>query len=195
MALARRTVLHDALYLTIFVIAIVACVLTINTFIFRTYTVEGGSMESTLQPDDHLIVNKLPVTWAHLFGHDWQPERGQIIVFKNPLWDADQAEEYVVKRVIGLPSERVVVHDGVLTVYNRDYPKGFQPDTQLSGIVGPSSGEVDRTVEEKTIFVCGDNRVTSHSLDSRNGLSTIPLSSIQGVVGVRILPVNHLRWF
>ena len=41
--------------------------LFLNAFVFRSYNVVGGSMENTLHNDDRVIVNRLPVTWAHFW--------------------------------------------------------------------------------------------------------------------------------
>lgn len=66
-------------------------------------------METTLYTGDRLIVNRLPVTWSSLKGKTYVPARGEIIVFKNPRYTLGADDEYIVKRVIGLPGERVVL--------------------------------------------------------------------------------------
>lgn len=146
---------------------------------------------------DRLIVNRLPVTWAQLKNQSYLPERGQIIVFKNPLFNATHGtEEYIVKRVIGLPGERVVLKDGHYTVYNDAHPEGFDPDDANHGEPGsPTSGEIDAVVPEGTIFVSGDHRQEGYSLDSRNGLGMIPLYDIIGPVSFRIFPFTNVRTF
>lgn len=192
---AEHKGVFDILYFAMFLTLIILGALFINAFIFRSFNVVGPSMEPTLHENDHLIVNKLPLTWAHLQGKDWQPNRGEVIVFHNPLFDASRIDEYIVKRVIGLPGERVVVSDGILTVYNKQYPDGFQPDKNFTGPRSPTSGSVDRVVPDGELFVSGDNRIGLYSLDSRNGLSTIPLKNMEGLVGFRFFPFNQLRTF
>lgn len=153
-------------------------------------------MEKTLYTGDRLIVNRLPVTWAQLQNKPYVPERGQIIVFKNPLYNGNTVDEFIVKRVIGFPGERVVLKDGHYTVYNQDHPTGFNPDDANHGEPGsPTTGEVDTTVPEGTLFVSGDHRQGGYSFDSRNGLGTIPYYDIIGPVGVRIFPVTGIRIF
>ena len=185
----------DIIYFLAFLAAIIIGAVLINTFIFRSFNVIGPSMEPTLQQNDRLIVNKVPLTWAHLQGKDWLPERGQVIIFKNPALVASRLDEYIVKRVIGLPGEHIVVHNGTVTAYNRDHPGGFQPDAALHGPQSPTSGEVDETVPDGHIFVCGDNRIGMHSLDSRDGLGTIPLNDAEGQVTFRMYPFSRLRGF
>lgn len=146
--------------------------------------------------DDRLIVNRLPVTWAHLFNSEYIPKRGQIIVFKNPHYNAGTGDEYIVKRVIAFPGERVVVKDGAITVYNDEFPNGFNPDDSNNGEPGsPTSGSVDTIVTEGTLFVSGDHREGDFSYDSRSGLGLIPYYDVVGPVGLRIYPLTKLRFF
>lgn len=192
----RHPLFKDILGLIVFAICVFAGTIFINSFIFRSFNVEGPSMEKTLYTGDRLIVNRLPVTWAQLQNKSYIPERGQVIVFKNPLFTGGSADEYIVKRVIAFPGERVVLKDGSYTVYNADHPGGFNPDDQNHGEPGsPTSGEVDTTVTEGTLFVSGDHREGSFSYDSRNGLGLIPFYDVIGPVGIRIFPFTGIRTF
>src|SRR3989344_9072204 len=127
---ARPQWLRDTAGLLFFALAVLIGTLLINTFVFRSFNVEGPSMEKTLYTGDRLIVDRLPVTWSQLQNKSYIPERGQVIVFKNPLFTGGSADEYIVKRVIAFPGERVVLKDGSYTVYNADHPSGFNPDDQ-----------------------------------------------------------------
>jgi signal peptidase I len=187
--------LHDWLNILLFVLGVVLCTLFINCFIFRVYSVSGISMEPTLTSNDRLYVNKIPLTIAHLQGKDFTPTRDSIVVFKNPMLSVLPGEEYIVKRVIGLPGERVVVSDGTITVYNSEHPAGFKVDEGIQGPESPTSGEADVNVPEGEIFVSGDNRIGEHSFDSRSGLGTIKLSLIQGEASFRFFPFNKITTF
>lgn len=204
----KHPLIKDLLSLVVFVACVVVGTMILNAFVFRSYNVVGVSMENTLHNDDRVIVNRLPVTWAHFIGEEYVPKRGQIIVFANgeasgPLTceaPMGQADQYIIKRVIAFPGERVTVKDGVLTVYNEEYPDGFSPDeeTRIDANNGPkeySSGEVDMLVPAGEIFVAGDNREGSHSFDSRSGLGTIPLCRIIGPTAMRIYPFDQIRFF
>jgi signal peptidase I len=192
----RHPVFKDALNITIFIVCVLIGTLLINTFVFRSFNVLGPSMEKTLFTGDRLIVNRLPVTWAQLQNKKYIPSRGQIIVFKNPMYNQNLGDEYIVKRVIAFPSERVTVKDGTLTVYNTEHPEGFHPDDNNNGEPGsPTSGEVDTTVTDGTLFVAGDHRQDDYSYDSRNGLGLVPYYDVVGPVGFRIYPLNVLRGF
>jgi signal peptidase I len=198
--LQRHQLLKDALGILIFIVCVLIGTLLINSFVFRSFNVLGPSMESTLYTGDRLIVDRLPVTWAQLQNKQYTPERGQIIVFKNPQYNAGAGDEFIVKRVIAFAGERVVVKDGVLTVYNSAHPDGFQPDkaqaTDATSHPGsPTSGSVDTTVTDGTLFVSGDHREGDYSFDSRDGLGLIPLYDVVGPVGLRIYPLNKIRFF
>lgn len=189
------TRLKDAGGVILFVAAVFIGALLINAFIFRSFNVDGPSMQDTLYTGDRLIVNRLPVTWAKIRGTDYVPNRGQIIVFKNPQWQSGEINEYIVKRVIAFPGERVTVKDGKLMVYNSEHPEGIDVDKEHPGALQPTDGDVDMTVPDGQIFVAGDHRQPGYSMDSRNGLGTIPYEDIVGPVAIRIFPFNQIRFF
>lgn len=206
--LERHPVFKDVLSLVGFVAFVIVMTILLNAYVFRSYNVVGVSMENTLHGDDRIIVNRVPVTVAHFKGEEYVPERGQVIVFANgdadgPLTceaSANVRDQYIIKRVIAFPGERVVVKDGVLTLYNDEYPDGVEPDVWWRKSVddGPkeyTSGEVDMVVPEGEIFVSGDNREGAHSYDSRNGLGTVPYCRIIGPALFRLYPFTKMRGF
>lgn len=195
----RHPFARDAIGLFIFIIGVIIGTLLMNNFIFRSFNVDGPSMESTMYTGDRLIVNRLPLTVSSLQNKPYIPDRGQVIVFKNPNYtpSAGQDSENIVKRVIAFAGERVTVKDGIVTVYNQENPKGFNPDTDFNNNEPgqPTSGDVDTIVPEGTIFVMGDHRQGNFSCDSRDCMGPIPLFDIIGPVSVRIFPFNKIRTF
>lgn len=192
----RHPVLKDVWGTALFLIFVLIGTLLINTFVFRSFNVLGPSMETTLYTGDRLIVDRLPITWSMLQNKQYLPRRGQIIVFKNPHYMPGTPDEYIVKRVIAFPGERVTVKNGILTVYNQQHPGGFQPDKDTpNGPGSPTSGNTDTVVSEGSLFVAGDHRVGDYSYDSRNGLGLIPLYDVVGPVSLRIYPFDKIRTF
>ena len=198
--LTRHPQLKDILNFFVFIVVVFLGTVLINTFVFRSFSVSGHSMDYTLHDGDRLIVNRLPLTAAQLENKTYMPDRGQIIVFKNPRFIPGAEDEYIVKRVIAFPGERVTVAGGILTVYNQEHPDGFQPDLlyQKNGVgpQEPTSGDgVDVTVPDGTIFVSGDNRIGNNSYDSRTGLGMIPTFDVIGPVALRLWPINKFTIF
>ena len=215
----KHPLLKDFLSLGAFILAIVLGTLFLNTYIYRSYNVVGSSMENTLHNDDRVIVNRAAVSWSHFLGQEYVPERGQIIVFvnedeqkaseykaagvKNPTTctvPSGVSDQYIIKRVIAFPGERVTIKNGIMTIYNDEHPDGFIYDDEwrTSEAEGPkdyTSGEVDVTVPEGELFVSGDNREGSNSWDSRNGLGTIPYCRIIGPVIMRLFPFDKIKTF
>jgi signal peptidase I len=194
---ARHPKLKDTLSFFAFIFFVFLGTIIINTFIFRSFSVLGHSMDNTLADGQRLIVNRVPITIAQLQNKDYYPDRGQIIVFKNPRYIAGDQDEYIVKRVIAFPGERVTVADGVLSVFNAEHPTGYHPDDQWRkndvGPKSPTSGDgLDVTVPDGTIFVAGDNRIDNNSYDSRTGLGFIPTFDIVGPVSLRIFPFTEI---
>ena len=127
----------------------------IQGFLIRTYLVEGQSMETTLQNGDRLIIDKVPRTLSKITKHAYIPHRGDIIVFnQSGLALGSAGEKQLIKRVVGLPGERVVVKNGSLIIYTRTQPGGYEPDkTGLYHIDAPAtSGNVDITLGDGEIL-------------------------------------------
>lgn len=181
--------------LSILGIALVVALFIIS-FVFRSYQVDGPSMESTLQNADKLIIWKVPRTWAKITGHDYIPNRGDVVVFtESGLSEYGQEDtKQLIKRVIGLPGERVVVKNGGYTVYTKENPNGFDPDRTLpyGANIPNTSGDVDVVLGPSEIFVSGDNR--PDSLDSRN-FGPIKANQVIGKLILRVFPISQAKVF
>lgn len=189
----HKQTIKDIFGIVWFIVAVVVGAWLINALVFRSFSVTGPSMESTMYTGDRLIVNRLPMTWDAIQGKPYMPRRGHVVVFRNPKFDEMRSDEFVVKRVIALPGEEVEVNGGRVTVYNSTYPNGFDPYEGVKVYQSIVTGMVERTkVPTGTIFVIGDNRGGNESLDSRNGLGFIPLDNIVGPVVLRIFPFDKV---
>lgn len=168
----------------------------LTVFVFQSYQVDGESMETTLSHNDRLVVWKTPKTWARITGNDYIPKRGDVVVFVEPSlgqFGQDPGKQ-LIKRVVGLPGERVVVKNGKLIVYNDERPDGFEPDRVLpyGDVIKNTPMDDEWSVGKDQIFVVGDNR--SNSLDSRT-FGPIDADNIVGKLVVRILPLGEIKRF
>jgi signal peptidase I len=165
--------------------------------VFQSYQVDGQSMETTLDNNDRLIVWKLPRTISRITGHEYVPNRGDIVIFvESGLAEYGQDNtKQLIKRVIGLPGDRVVVNGDTITIYNKQHPKGFNPDKAGSWgkrLPMGSNFHWDVTLNSHQLFVCGDNRV--NSLDSRS-FGPIDTSQLVGKLVFRLLPIGDAKTF
>ncbi|HQE94103.1 MAG TPA: signal peptidase I [Anaerolineae bacterium] len=116
--------------------------LVVNTFTGR-YEVQSISMEPTLHEGQYLIVSKVAY-WFHA------PERGDIVVLDPPR---QQSDIPYIKRVIGLPGERVEIRDG------RVWINGIALNEPY--ISGPPSYSESQVLGDNEYLVLGDNRNNS----------------------------------
>lgn len=186
---------RDFFSIALVVLSALVLALGLIYFVFQSYQVSGPSMESTLQNNDRLVVWKVPRTWARITGHSYVPDRGDIIVFNEPgLLNFGSSDKQLIKRVIGLPGDRVVVKNNVITIYNKAHPTGFQPDKTLpyGNVIPKTTGNIDETLGAHQIFVCGDNR--PDSLDSRI-FGPVNVNNVIGKLVIRVLPINQTKLF
>jgi signal peptidase I len=165
-------------------------------FVFQSYEVDGPSMETTLSDRDRLIVWKVPRTIARFSSNSYIPKRGDIIVFRqSSSYEGGYVEnKQLIKRVIGLPGDRVVIRSGEITIYNDEHPTGYNPDeeAEYGKVIKTTNGNVDIVVGENEVYVCGDNRV--NSLDSRT-FGAISADDIVGELAFRVFPLNKAESF
>ena len=179
----------------LFVAALVVALL-LTAFVFQQYQVDGPSMQTTLQNQDRLIVVKVPKTWSDITGQPWIPSRATVVIFNQAgLYSADGIQEkQLVKRVIGLPGDRVVIKNNTIMIYNKENPKGFDPDKTMpyGKVITYTTGNIDITIGANQVWVMGDNR--PDSLDSRY-FGPVAVKNIIGKLQVRIYPFNSISVF
>jgi signal peptidase I len=152
----------------------------VRALIFMPFYVKGASMEPNFFDKEYLIVEEVSYRLR-------APERGEVIVFKYP----ENPKEYFLKRIIGLPGERVKVSEGKITIYNAEHPEGvildepYLPDDLLT-----SGDKTFVPLTEDQYFVMGDNRPNSY--DSRR-FGAVDKSLVVGRVFFRGWPFNRAQ--
>ena len=194
----RTTSISREIFSTIGILLLAGLIAVgLTAFVFQSYQVEGPSMQTTLQDKDRLVVWKLPRTWARLTHHQYIPQRGDVIIFveKGLAQFGQDNTKQLIKRTIGLPGDRVVVKDGIVTIYNPKHPAGFQPDKTLpyGKVIPVTPGDnIDYTLGPNELFVCGDNR--PDSLDSRS-FGPISTNQVVGKLVIRVFPLDTVKKF
>jgi len=206
--------LRDA---AIIVVAALVVSFLIKTFLIRSFFIPTESMEATLVRDDRIIVSQLTPEVFEL-------NRGDVIVFVDPGgWLSQQSgvseddplsrilngisvfvglsspnnEQHLVKRVIGLPGDRVVCCDdlGAMSVNGVALTETYVQLPQ--GVSKVSSNDFDVTVPEDALWVMGDNRY--NSADSRRNMDKpgggfVPLENVVGRAIVISWPQERWTW-
>lgn len=133
-------------FLTFFLAIVLALVL--KNFVIINATVPTGSMENTIEPGDDLLGLRLTYKFS-------EPERGDIIIFKFP---DDETQKYV-KRVIGLPGEKVTIKEAKIYIDDSETP--LEEDYLKEEWV-QATGPFEFQVPEGCYLVLGDNRNDSY---------------------------------
>jgi len=170
-------------FLKVIIISLVI-ILPIRYFIIQPFYVKGASMEPTFHDHEYLIIDEISYRFHG-------PERGDIIVFRYP----QDPQEYFIKRIIGLPGEKIEIHDGQVYIYNDKNPDGAPLDESayLDASVKTYSASSDAvTLGSNEYFVMGDNRNSSR--DSRS-FGPVNDSFLTGRVVFRGWPFNVMTVF
>ena len=165
------------------IIAVVLA-LFVRTFVFQAFKIPTGSMEPNLLVGDHLIVNKMifaptATSAERAIMPRREVRRGDTVVFKYP----EEPERDFIKRVIGLPGDRLELRSKVLYINDQPLQESYAhyampaaaDDFGASGDLRESYGPV--TVPQGQYFMMGDNR--DNSEDSRYW-GFLPASYVKG---------------
>lgn len=161
---------------------VIMIIVLVRYFLFRPFDVQGASMEPNYVEDEYLIIDELSYRFS-------LPERGDVIVFRSQ----DKNKEFFLKRIVGLPNEKIKVQGGKVVVYNGIQPDGVVIDEDMYLPASEfTDGELVVTLEGDEYFVLGDNRGVS--FDSRK-FGPINRDSIVGRVWLRGWPVEKFGLF
>ena len=109
----------------------------------------------------------------------------------EPLPEEDDGVHFI-KRIVGLPGERVTVASDTVTVYNPSHPAGFSLDESYLPQGTLTSGNETYALSSSTYLLLGDNRPASY--DSRTW-GPLPAKNIVGLVRVRLWPLDAVTAF
>lgn len=165
-------------FIKIVVLAAVTIVV-VRHFLFRPFTVKGQSMEPTFYTGEYLIIDELSYRLR-------EPQRGEVVVFRAPVQETD----FYLKRIIGLPGEKVKIQDNKIVIINEEHPQGIVLDETY--LTEDTNGMVSEELAANEYFVVGDNR--DASFDSRR-FGAIPKGSIVGRAWFRGFPFDRMMFF
>jgi len=154
-------------------------VFVVRSFIFKPFYVKGSSMEPSFLEHDYLIVDQLTYRFR-------EPQRGEVVVFKPPTGRKD----FYLKRIIGLPGERVRIEDGKVIVC--DVSCETLNESYINKKDLNIEGSYSVTLGESQYFVLGDNR--DNSSDSRI-FGPIDREAIVGKIWFRGYPIPRIDDF
>ena len=157
--------------------------LGIQTFVAQPYKVQQTSMENTLLPEQYVLVDKLTPRWSPY-------ARGDIVVFDPPETWSSAGNVPFIKRVIGLPNDKVEIRDGVVYVNDVEleeaylYPNDGEDPEPTEPTPG---GATEWIVPNGELLVMGDHR--QDSADSRT-FGPIEISHVIGRAWLRYWPFD-----
>lgn len=156
------------------IVGALAIALLIQAFLFQAFLIPSGSMQPTLDIGDRVLVNKLSYRTS-------DPNRGDVVVFKRPPNQPDSDIKDLIKRVVGLPGDRLEAIDGIVNVNGVPLDESYLPaGTETTNL--PLT-----TVPAGHVFMMGDNR--AESFDSRF-FGAIDIDLVEGRAVLRIWPLG-----
>ncbi len=179
---SKRPLLKKIIFDLILLIAEIAAVVFL-AYLIVNYALEktemiGISMEGTLKDHDKVIINKFTYRFT-------DPKRFEVIVFQE---SGNEHSYYDIKRIIGLPGERIQIIDGQIYI-NGEVVEDIVNVDQMNNY-GLATEEI--LLEENEYFVLGDNR--NNSEDSRfASVGTIRKEEIIGQAFIRLSPFNFVN--
>ncbi len=145
----------------------------LQSTVVEAVTIPTGSMLPTIQLQDRLVVDKLSYKLSQI-------NRGDVIVF-HPLSNVDSSGTLWIKRVIGLPGDKVNIKDGIVFINDHALTESYE-------MAKPNYTYGPLVIPKDSYFVLGDNR--NDSLDSHEW-GVLPAKNVVGRALFRYWPLEH----
>ena len=222
---AGRSKYADLIDVVKIVVQALILAIFVRVFFYQPFNIPSGSMKSTLLVGDYLFVSKLSYGYSrhslpyspNLFSGRFfasKPERGDVVVFKTPRDDSTD----FIKRIIGLPGDRIQMRDGALYINDKRVPRrrvsDFKLRTRGGGYVSvpryeetlpegrkyhvldlDPNGGFDNTdvyvVPSNHYFVMGDNRDDSQDSRFQHGVGFVPFDNLVGRAEIIFFSANE----
>lgn len=158
--------------------AVIAAVIVvpIRLWVAQPFIVSGSSMIPSFQNGEYLIIDEFSY-------HFREPARGEVIIFRYP----QNPKKFFIKRIIGLPQEKIEITDSKIYIYNQETPEGMLINESYLKNVEVFMLDSMITLGENEYFVLGDNREISS--DSRIW-GPLEEDLIIGRAWIRLWPFN-----
>jgi signal peptidase I len=181
---------------------VIVIIVPLRVFLIQPFFVQGASMEPNFEDKEYLIINELGYKTTDVgFASGGKEinfftvksfkefQRGDVVVFRYPK----NPSVYYIKRIIGLPGEKVEIKDSKVKIFNSQNPESFVLDESkyLSASVETSGDQIVQ-LSDTEYFVLGDNR--SYSSDSRSW-GPVPEKDVVGKVFLRAWPFAKAKVF
>lgn len=167
-------------FIKVFVIA-AAIILPIRLFLVQPFYVKGPSMEPNFHDNEYLIIDKLTPHFRPI-------QRGEVVVLRY----SDPEARFLIKRVIGLPGERISIQDRVIRIYSDEHPDGFVLHEDAYTPRQTRDIDISKKLKDNEYYVLGDNRPNSKDSEV---FGPITRSQIVGRVVLRGLPIDKFTLY
>ena len=175
---SKRSMGKTVLYWVIEIaVAVVIALLIIQ--VIRPTVVRETSMLPNFHDGDYLFVYRLA------YKGDKTPQKGDVIIFKSNLTTDSGKPKMLIKRVIGLPGDKITIEGGKVWINGKEDSQSYTHDKETNGAI------VNYTVPKNHYYCMGDNRLVS--IDSRYAsVGAIDKSKIVGKVVFRLYPFSKI---
>lgn len=173
-----KNIFKEIIIWTIEILVVVAVAYLLVRYAVEKTTMVGNSMGQTLENGEKIIINKLSYRFT-------SPKRFDIIVFKQ---NGKEHSYYNIKRILGLPGEKVLVKDGMVYIDG----EGIEEKVEVEKISIPGLAEEEILLDAEEYFVLGDNR--NDSEDSRfASIGNVVKGDIVGKAWIRLKPFSFIN--